>query len=179
MGRLAQPLSPHQDVELLPALGEVDPLLDGVGIADVDEGEILQHQPDVGDAGGRGLGQGGPAPEMSRNATPCCCIAVICCAIFATTTKKQISNADEFTLIFPWYTVTARDNCFFSRGSYFGALNITLSTMKIIFPLFRRYVDIIFLRSLFCLFSPTIFCIILHFHFSFYLKFSFPWVGPH
>jgi hypothetical protein len=57
-----QPSFSYQDVELLPALGKVDPVLDGVGVPDVDKGEVLQHQPDVGDAGRRGLAQCRPKP---------------------------------------------------------------------------------------------------------------------
>ena len=37
----------HQDVVLLPALGKVDLVFDVVAVADVDEGEILQHQSHV------------------------------------------------------------------------------------------------------------------------------------
>ena len=62
----------HQDVELLPALGKVDPLLDGVRVADVDKGEVLQHQPDVGDAGRTRLTQRRPTTSgdvMPNNMT--------------------------------------------------------------------------------------------------------------
>jgi hypothetical protein len=54
----------YQDVELLPALGKVDPVLDGVGVPNVDEGEVLQHQPDVGDAGRGGLTQCRPTVKQ-------------------------------------------------------------------------------------------------------------------
>ena len=41
--------SSYQDVVLLPPLGKVDLVFDVVAVADVDEGEILQHQSHVGD----------------------------------------------------------------------------------------------------------------------------------
>ena len=40
----------YQDVELLPSLGEVDLVVEVVRVADVDEGQVLQDQSDVGDA---------------------------------------------------------------------------------------------------------------------------------
>ena len=46
----------HQDVELLPPLGEVDFVVEVVGVADVDEGQVLQDQSDVGDARRPGTG---------------------------------------------------------------------------------------------------------------------------
>ena len=51
-------LKPYQYVELLPSLGKVDLPIQQVRVAYLDEGEILQHQPYVGYAGGAGFTQG-------------------------------------------------------------------------------------------------------------------------
>ena len=44
-------LCTNQNIELLPTLAKVDLVVVEVWVADVDEGEVLQDQPDVGDAG--------------------------------------------------------------------------------------------------------------------------------
>jgi len=43
-------LSTYQDVELLPSFGEVDLVVEGIGVADVHERQVLQHQAHVGNA---------------------------------------------------------------------------------------------------------------------------------
>ena len=53
-------LCTNQNIELLPPLGKVDLVVAEVRVANVDEGEVLQHQPDVGDAGRGHLRQRGP-----------------------------------------------------------------------------------------------------------------------
>ena len=53
-------LSTHENIELLPPLGEVDLVLDEVRVADLDEGEILEDEADVGDTRRAGLSQGEP-----------------------------------------------------------------------------------------------------------------------
>jgi hypothetical protein len=40
----------YQDVELLPSFGEVHLVVEGVGVADVHERQVLQHQAHVGNA---------------------------------------------------------------------------------------------------------------------------------
>ena len=47
----------YQDVELLPSFGEVDLVVEVVRVADVDEGQVLQDQSDVGDARRPAMGQ--------------------------------------------------------------------------------------------------------------------------
>ena len=53
-------LSTHENIELLPPLGEVDLILDEVRVADLDEGEILEDEADIGDTRRAGLCQGEP-----------------------------------------------------------------------------------------------------------------------
>ena len=57
----------YQYVELLPPLGKVDLPIQKVRVAYLDEGEVLQHQPYVGDAGGAGLAQGKSSTQENIN----------------------------------------------------------------------------------------------------------------
>ena len=44
-------LSTHENIELLPPLGEVDFSVEGITVADVDKGQVLKDQAHVGYAG--------------------------------------------------------------------------------------------------------------------------------
>ena len=59
----------YENIELLPPLGEVDLVLDEVRVADLDEGEVLEDEADVGDTRRARLGQGEPEHKHTLTLT--------------------------------------------------------------------------------------------------------------